>query len=99
MVIQLQEPDLDRFYRRAKESYFACVTHPENGYLQDEVEVALTALDLREITVKVVFAFRDASTYQVEVVLALYANGEVFGKYECVVDQAGTVTENDLVFY
>lgn len=102
MVIQLLAQELDLFYRRAKESYLACVNHPANGYLQDQVAVPLTGIDLRQITVKVVFEARDPSTYQFEVLLALFANeasDASFGKYECVMDEQGTVTANELVFY
>ena len=99
MVIQVLEQDLSLFYRRAKESYLECVNNPENVFLQDEIQVPATAIELREITVKVVFEFRNASTYLLEVFLALHANGKVIGRYECMMDKEGTVFEDNLVFY
>ena len=99
MVIQVLEQDLSLFYRRAKESYLECVSNPENVFLQDEVQVPATAIELREITVKVVFEFRNASAYLLEVFLALHANGKAIGRYECMMDKEGTVFEDNLVFY
>ena len=99
MVIQVLEQDLSLFYRRAKESYLKCISNPENVFLQNEVQVPVTAIELREITVKVVFKFRNASTYLLEVFLALHANDKAIGKYECMMDTEGAVFEDNLVFY
>ena len=99
MVIQVQMQELDPFYHTAREGYVACISNPENAYLQAEAPVPLAEIVVRHGEVKVVFSPATAGTYQWEVQLWLYAKDEYFGKYVSLQDAAGEVLEDSLVFY
>ena len=99
MVIQVQPQELAPFYHTARKGYVACISNPENAYLQAEVPVPLAEIVVRHGEVKVVFSPATPGTYQWEVLLWLYVQDEHFGKYVSLLDAAGEVLEDSLVFY
>jgi hypothetical protein len=99
VVIHVQPHELDPFYRTAREGYVACISNPENGYLQAEAPVPLSDIVVRHGEVKVVFSPATAGTYLLEVHLGLYVQDQYFGKYVSLMEATGEVVEDNLVFY
>ena len=99
MVVHVQPHELDWFYRKAWEGYLACISNPENGYLQAEVPIPLLNIVVRHGEIKVVFSPATAGTYQWEIHLLLYVQDQYFGQYVSLMDAAGEVLEDNLVFY
>lgn len=86
-------------YERARNSYTQCISSEENAFLQDEAQVPLEAIALRDMTVRIVFPQYDASAYTVEAELGLYTNGHYMGRYTYSETHAGEPIEDSLVFY
>jgi hypothetical protein len=99
MVIQVQPHDLAPFYRTAREGYEACISNPENGYLQAEAPIPLSDIAVRHGEVRVAFSSATAGAYQWEVHLWLYVQDKYFGQYAALMDAAGELLEDNLVFY
>lgn len=99
MVIQVHPHDLDPFYRKATEGYEACISNPDNAYLQAEAPVPVSEIVVQQGEVKVVFSPATVGTYQLEVQLWLYVQEKHFGRYVSLMDATGEVLADSLVFY
>ncbi|SFQ78948.1 hypothetical protein [Hymenobacter arizonensis] len=99
MVIHVQPPEFDQLYRKAREGYQACINHPENGFLQEQVTLPLRKIDVREGEVKIVFSAGRVEVDRMEVHLGLYASGEWMGDYVAILNVTGELVDERLVFH
>jgi hypothetical protein len=99
MVIQLQPQELDLLYRQVEAAYWACISDPENAYLQAEVPLPLPDLEIRPGQVKMVFPAGSVKVGQIEVHVELYAAGKWMGKYVSTLNASGEVIDDRLVFH
>lgn len=99
MIVLVSPEELDLFYQQATDSYWSCIHHPENAFLQAEVTVPLPDVIVKPAEVKIVLLPESPDAHQVEVVLWLYAHQEHIGKYIYLMKNNGQVVDDSLVFY
>lgn len=99
MVIQLQPQEVDLLYRLARASYRACISNPENAYLQDEVTRRLGDITVKEGPVKIILSAGSTEVNQIEVHLQLYTDGQWMGNYVSTLTASGEVIDDSLVFH
>ena len=99
MVLEIQPQEFDLLYSNAKADYLACISDPENAYLQEEVPLPLRDIVVKEWHVKIVYSAGSPEADQLEVHLGLYAGGKLVGNYVSILDATGEAVDDSLVFH
>lgn len=100
MVIDISKQELNLLYSKAEKSYYSCIQHEENAFLEEELPTLFTSVKLRHASVKVVFTAESTEEYIYEVILYLWDNdSKRVGEYVYREDNKGNEGEDSLVFY
>ena len=99
MVIQIRQQELGLLYGQAEAAYRACISDPENAFLQEQVPLPLRDIEVRQWQVKMVFSAGSVEVGQMEVHLGLYAAGKWMGNYVSTLNASGEVIDDRLVFH
>ncbi|MNY47095.1 hypothetical protein D3C86_1823350 [compost metagenome] len=99
MTIEISKSNLDLLYNKARASFGECIDLKENEFLQQEVDIPLKSIILREKDIKIVFSPEIPESFTREVYLKLYSGNIEIGKYLYIEDKDGNPIDDSLVFY
>lgn len=97
MKVEILKNDFEKFYSRAKKGYQKCIEG--NGYLQNQVDIPISSIVIKEHDVKIVFVKDITDMYQVDIRLILYAAEDEIGEYVYSLDEEDEVVDDMLLFY
>jgi hypothetical protein len=82
MKTRLDQINLDVQYSKAKTAFGECITNPDNAYLNEEIDIPLSKIIIKNESVKIQFSGSDKNHYIVETLLLLSTPiGEKIGYY------------------
>lgn len=99
MILDINKLYLHLLYKKAKEGFNRCINYKENKFLQNEINVPIESVFLKETSVRIVFLNDITNEYILEICLTLHAADKIIGKYTYHEDEKGYPVDDSLVFY
>lgn len=97
--MKLENEFLKDLYLRAKLSFSECVLNPENDYLQDEINISIDKIILKEDFIRLQFFEHQVDKFTAEVKLQLISpDNTLVGRYYYYEDEKKTALDDSLIF-